>query len=151
MSLAGENSVSIVFASDADPTPIATPEHDDSSFALAVWAGTIGGTTLGLDPNPNVTPPAESRILHWTTKSDALPGGSALLRVVLGDGTSASFQPWIFDTTQNQWIHWGLAQNLTAAANLQGGGQFSGNINGARLFMQITANVGMAAFGYDVR
>lgn len=132
---------------------IQSPAHDADTFALAVWVGTIGGSALSTDPNPNSTPPSAGRILTIQPRTGTLViSGSAQLRVVAGvvAASTITFQPWIFDITPNVWVQYGAPTTLTptgAAANAIG---FNlGNVAGAQMFVQITANTLVQALAYD--
>lgn len=132
---------------------IQSPAHDADTFALAVWAGTIGGSALPTDPNPNTTPPSAGRILTIQPRTGSLViSGGTQLRVVAGvvAASSITFQPWFFDPTPNLWIQYGAPTTLTptgAAANAIGFN--TGNMAGALFFLQITANTLVQALGYD--
>jgi hypothetical protein len=132
---------------------IQSPAHDNDTFALAVWVGTIGGAVLPTDPNPNTTPPAGGRILTMQPRTGTLIiSGSAQLRVVAGvvAASSFTFQPWFFDPTPNLWVQYGAPTTLTptgAASNAIGFN--TGNMAGALFFIQLTAVVLVQAVGYD--
>lgn len=123
-----------------------------SSFTFPVWAGTIGGSALSTDPSPNVTPPAANRIVRYGSRTNRLTvQGSGQLRAIAVGGTTISFQPWYFDDFFATWIALGVAVTLTSANTTVtlAGISLLGGFYGAQFFMQITANTGVQAFGYD--
>ncbi len=142
---------------------VASASHaSDATFSLAVWYGTVGGSALALDPDPNVTPPLPGRILRYTAKRDGvlLMGGLAptqfalapSLKCAIADGTSLSAQAWYYDDSLARWIKIGAVGNFVfAAANVTNPGIQLGNHGGAKIFVQVTANVGVTAFGYDLK
>lgn len=131
-----------------------SPLHDqDATFALGVWVGTIGGSALSTDPSPNTTPPAANRILRISPrKGMTVLQGSGRLQVICGvvAASSITLQLWIFDSTQNTWIQYGAPFTITptgAASNVAA--VTHGNLSGAQLFLQVTANTLVQAFGYE--
>jgi hypothetical protein len=135
-------------------TIASAPAHDaDPTFSLAVWVGTVGGSALGTDPNPNTTPPSGGRILRCLPRRGLLlQHGAAQVRLVCGvvAASSITLQPWFFDATQNLWVQYGAPVTITptgAAANQIG--VTIGMVGGAQIFVQITANTLVQALGYD--
>jgi hypothetical protein len=132
------------------------PAHDnDPTFAFRVWVGTIGGSALATDPNPNTTPPSAGRIFTASMRGGMLQThGTGRLTVVCGvvAASSITFQPWFFDTTQNLWIQFAGPVTITPV----GGGTANattiiiGNFTGAQFFFQITANTLVQALAYDL-
>jgi hypothetical protein len=129
------------------------------AFALAVWVGTIGGSAIGTDPSPNVTPPAANRILRITPKRGAVfpmgqlnqanpPNITILFGVVAA--SSITVQIWYFDDAQAVWIPWlaPIVRTPTGAATNVATANFSGL--GSKVFVQVTANTLVQAMGYDV-
>ena len=133
---------------------VQSPSHDnDPSFALSVWVGTIGGAALGLDPNPNVTPPAAGRILTMIPKDSALQlMGSARLAILCAPvaASSITVQPWFFDDSRAVWVQFGPPITITptgAASNLA---TVAMSGFGSKVFVQVIANTNVKAMGYDV-
>jgi hypothetical protein len=134
---------------------IQSPAHDnDATFALRVWVGTIGGSALGTDPNPNTTPPSAGRIITSSMRGGMLQThGTGRLTVICGTvaASSITLQPWFFDATQNLWVQYGAPATITptgAASNATT--IIFGNFTGGQLFAQITANTLVQALGYDL-
>jgi hypothetical protein len=133
---------------------ISSPAHDqDATFALSVWAGTIGGSALATDPLPNTTPPSGGRILTVAARGGSLQSqGSGRLFLACGvvAASSITVQPWLFDTTQNLWIPFTAAVTITPTGSASNTTTtVMGNVTGAQLFVQITANTLVQALGYD--
>jgi hypothetical protein len=132
-----------------------TPQgHDqDPTHALAIWVGTVGGSALPTDPDPNVTPPSNNRILRCTAKRGALVVHPTMtLRVVCPPvaASSITFLAWYYDDTQARWIPLvGTSMTPTGgASNIQGLGA-NAFLVGAKVFVQITANALVQAMGYE--
>jgi hypothetical protein len=129
-----------------------------------VFIGSIGGGALPTDPDPNVTPPAASRIVRSTPRLGSLACNSALsgtagvgplFRCLLSVAvaTSITIQFWFFDDTQSKWIPVGAAITNTptgASSNIA----FVPNLSppipiGSQCFSQIVANTGVEALGFS--
>jgi hypothetical protein len=137
-------------------TVLQSPAMDPAAapFAFAVWVGTIGGSALSTDPDPNVTPPSAGRILTWTPKRKAsMTIGQAVLRILCGvvAASTATFQIWIFDNVKNLWVQLSgvVVITPTGAATNTNFGTNLGNRMGMKVFVQLTANTLVQAFGYD--
>lgn len=123
------------------------------TFGINYWEGVIGGAALGSpDADPNTTPPDPTRTprVSWDAKSAIWP---ATLKVFAGDGTTITVQPWFFDdscpassSTRGRWIK--LCPTITATPATPGTNTNTPNVGGAKIFMQITANTGVAALGW---
>jgi hypothetical protein len=124
----------------------------DRTFALT-WTGTLGGAALATDASPNVTPPAAARIFRYGAQRDGvMQFGGCLLRCCIADGTTLTVQAWYYDDTQALWVKMGITAVLTfSAGNIANPGGFSwGNMSGAKIFFQITANTGCTVFGWGL-
>jgi len=131
---------------------IRTRDHSkDKSFSLEKWVGTLGGAALSTDSDPNTSEPVTNRVIRARAKRDGvMVMGTMLLRVVIADGTSLTFRPWMYDNHESKWIPHGNAQTVTfATGNIGNGTVLPGNIAGAKVFVQITANTGCTVMGID--
>lgn len=114
-------------------------------FTATTVVGSVGGSALPTDPNPNTTPPSNGRILRlnrqpWTLTVSGL--GVIYVTFVPIATASITIQPWFFDATQNVWIQFVAPVSSTPTApgvnNLLSLNVF--NWGGAKFFLQITAN-----------
>jgi hypothetical protein len=121
-----------------------------------VWVGTIGGSALPTDADPNTTPPSAGRIVQVYPRR-----GSGIAQALLGTrisivagvvaASSITFQSWVFMQQAAAWFRYSTSQTIAPAgvttnavtANL-------GNMSGARIFVQITANTLVQAVGYGI-
>jgi hypothetical protein len=142
-------------------TEVREADHgSDPSYSVALWVGTIGGSALPTDPDPNVTPPNPNRIFRWTSRRNTLmcmgagPPNGAVSQVVVVGGTNIDVQLWFYDDTQAKWVKAGGHQILTSATSNVGSGLgfvVMQNFAGAKTFFQVIANNGVQAFGVDIR
>lgn len=123
------------------------------TFTAPIVVGSVGGSALPTDPNPNTTPPAGGRILRfnrqpWTLTTSGL--GVVYITIVPVALASITIQPWFFDATQNVWIQFATATTSTPTAagvnNLQSINIF--DWGGALFFPQITACTAVACILY---
>jgi hypothetical protein len=122
--------------------------------ALSVWVGTIGGSALATDPNPNTTPPSAGRIVQCgTTKPGVYQLGAGFIRILAAPVAAAtcSFVPWLFDDTIAAWFQYLQQVNLSpngAASNISG--LTIGQRLNQKAFVQLSVTNGVVqAFGYD--
>jgi hypothetical protein len=124
------------------------------TFALAVWAGTIGGAVLAVDPDPNVTPPVAGRIVRYSAARGAvITSSNARMLYVCGvvAASSITLRPWYYSDALGRWVPHGAPVTVTpngAALNYQVGNAIN-RCGGAKFFVQITANTLVQAVGYD--
>jgi hypothetical protein len=122
-------------------------------FALAVWVGTIGGAALGVDPSPNVTPPAPGRIVRvGAGRGSMINHGAPLLSLVCAvvPASSITFTHWLFEDTLNAWQPF-VAVTITpnGVATNRAGATVGCRVN-QQVFPQITANTLVQAVGYSL-
>lgn len=147
-------SVSVTMASDETLPPKSADHSTASTFALDSWYGTLGGTALATDPDPNVTPPASNRIIRMGSTLDGVTsmGGPHLISAAILDGTTLTYQAWFYDNSQAKWIkiHSTVVLTLTTN-NFRNLNIVPGNLSGAKVFIQITANSGVTVLGVTHR
>jgi hypothetical protein len=101
-----------------------------------------GTSVLPTDPNPNTTAPPMARV--WSSPVAYGPSNGAIPYFVALDGTSVTFQLWMFDATMNYWFKCqssvGLSQDTVATLNEVPRGQ--------TYFLQITVNLGVKQIGF---
>lgn len=141
-------------------TNLSSPTHDtDASFSFPIWVGTIGGSALPTDPDPNVTPPSAGRILRISPKRGATVGMGALNQAALTNcfvifgvvaGSSITVQFWYYDDTQARWVPVNVPLTRTPVSGssniIQG---INVPIGGCKMFVQITANTNVQAMAYE--
>lgn len=134
---------------------VKSPDRSQDSFSFAVWVGTLGGSALTPENDPNTTPPAANRILRIGAKRGGLiTQGLGNVRVVVPNGTAAStitVRGWYFDTFTQTWIAFvgavGQACTVNTITSVLAN---TGSMCGAQVFVQIIANGSTtSAFGYD--
>jgi hypothetical protein len=133
-------------------------------WAMSVWVGTIGGSAIATDPDPNTTPPSAGRIVRASPFRLALfgtqtqtTGQPGFLTVVFGVVASSSItvQFWFFDATQNKWVPYAGPTTKTPTTN---GANVITNVVGTNIlaaigckaFVQVTANTNVQAMGYGI-
>jgi hypothetical protein len=135
---------------------LVTTQNQSSTFA-ASWI-TNGGSAIGLDPNPNVTPPTADRIIRMPAYMFAcdIPaaagslGVSPRIAVYLADGTSADVRYWFYDDALAIWTPLQVTLSMTTAA-VNVGALTILTMIGAKYFPQITANVGVTKIAVFIR
>lgn len=123
----------------------------EATFALS-WIGTVGGAALSTDSDPNSAAPSAGRILRITGKRGALctHSGVSVIKYVAANGTAITVQPWFYDDTRAVWIKFGGTTTITVGTtNIGTSTGAVGNMAGAKFFVQVTANAGVTALGYD--
>lgn len=123
---------------------IATTRNKAARFTAMLW---IRGAANFTDADPNVTPPAANRTLR-------IPSGPFLSQTAvstwLADGTSATIRNWFYDDGQAIWVPFLQGLALTyAGTNLISASY--GAIPGAKVFVQVVANVGVTKIAMTVR
>lgn len=125
-----------------------------SPFVVACWAEGASGFT---DADPNVTPPAASRIvtmpknaLLWSELGSNTTRSGLSLWLFMADGTSLQCQAHYYDEGARLWVPFQNSQGLTTSlpattTNLVREGP------GLKCFVRITANVGVTKFAYFFR
>jgi hypothetical protein len=131
-----------------------SPAHDnDATFtSFGMWVGTVGGSALPTDPDPNVTPPSNARIVRWTGRGgNMLAHGFGSFKAVIPPvaASSITLRLWVYDDTIAQWIP--LITTTTAPTGAAGGVTLAPTaLPGSKLFLQITANTNVQAISYGV-
>lgn len=97
----------------------------------------------GLDPDPNVTPPAAANTFQWKTPrfSNFL---SSYLSLQAVDGTTITVQFWFFEETAQRWFLFGAPVTSTPSAPADATGV---NVENAKMFAQVTARTGTTTIG----
>jgi hypothetical protein len=119
-----------------------------ATFTREVWVGTIGGAALSADPAPNTTPPSAGRIARASVAPGIVAaGGYGICPTQAIGGTACTVQYWFFDDTQALWVPYIQPQTITVATSPQAFVNLLG-LEGAQVFVQLTANTGVQVLGY---
>lgn len=131
---------------------IKSPDISNAGFSLAVWYGTVGGAALSVDASdPNASAPTTARILRITARHGTVfIHGNGTVRATAIGGTSCAVQTWFYDEVVAFWLK--LNANPVTLTTATGLTQLAttGNMGGAKVFLQVTANTGVSAIGYDL-
>lgn len=135
-------------------TGLASPKQT-GQFGFAVWVGTIGGSALPTDPDPNVTPPSAGRILtNGAKRGGCLVVGQGALRIYAAPvaGGTISSVIWTYEDSIARWVP--FLQTVVVPANGSSSNFNFGTAMATRLdqqfFVQITAVTNVQAFAYDL-
>lgn len=120
-----------------------------NDWASDIWVGTIGGSVLPTDPDPNVSPPSPGRIIKVSPRRGSCTFNgtqSTRLYLILAPLATESLtvQFW-FKTAGGLW----LTFSTTVTIAYPGSGQVAASINntfGAKWFIQVLANTNVQAF-----
>jgi hypothetical protein len=128
------------------------PDASAVLFRMPVW---VTGNPLGTDPDPNVTPPAATRIIIYDANAIgaiATTPSLATIRTFAIGGTSIAYNAYRYDSFNGLWRSAPLgARTITlATSNTDTLSNTQHSLTpGARFFLRITAVTGtVTAFGY---
>lgn len=133
------HSESIVFASD---DPLAAGLNAPTTATVLYIRGSLGGSPLTADPDPNFQDPGEpdgEKAVFRIRVPRGLPniGTGSYIGTVGELAGTLTVQPWIYDDARQRWFKFGAAVSAGVFTTLLSWGSA---MLGARVFLQITAN-----------
>lgn len=132
-----------------------SPPQLGTGFSFSVWVGTIGGSALVADADPNTTPPSAGRILRQGAKrGGSMVSGQGVVRLFSSPiaGGTTTFQVWIYEDAAALWFPYAATFTVAAngvASNFNFGTNMCTRVN-QQIFVQVTANTNVQAFAWDL-